>query len=262
MENGTNISKSLENIPYKHFEYLEGYDHNATLKELKKGSWKKNLKNYQSIVDGYWIRFKILNNFNTNEIGLFHNWNTEKKVFTDFNGLEKMYSYWNFETDAWVDDGRVLDKYKILLPKNEVTIVYNYFRNNPLDRYMGKTNGLDRIGIGTWETVRFQQYLNILSNIATISIVFSFALYYLFMFIVSKGPYIWLSLSLFQLSILSTTNFRRDSDALCRKGISTKTLSAAESRLCQSGMAVSSIAACKASASASFLFSSSTGKFR
>ena len=117
-----------------------------------------------------------------------------------------MYSYWNFETDAWIDDGRVLDKYKILLPKNEVTIVYNYFRNNPLDRYMGKTNGLDRIGIGTWETVRFQQYLSILSNIATISIVFSFALYYLFMFIVSKGPYIWLSLSLFQLSILSTTN--------------------------------------------------------
>ena len=199
-------SKSLENIPYKHFEYLEGYDHNTTFKELKKGSWKKNLKNYQSIVDGYWIRFKILNNFNTNEIGLFHNWNTEKKVFTDFNGLEKMYSYWNFETDAWIDDGRVLDKYKILLPKNEVTIVYNYFRNNPLDRYMGKTNGLDRIGIGTWETVRFQQYLSILSNIATISIVFSFALYYLFMFIVSKGPYIWLSLSLFQLSILSTTN--------------------------------------------------------
>ena len=136
-------SKSLENIPYKHFEYLEGYDHNTTLKELKKGSWKKNLKNYQSIVDGYWVRFKILNNFNTNEIGLFHNWNTEKKVFTDFNGLEKMYSYWNFETDAWIDDGRVLDKYKILLPKNEVTIVYNYFRNNPLDRYMGKTNGLD-----------------------------------------------------------------------------------------------------------------------
>ena len=26
--------KSLENIPYKHFEYLEGYDHNVTLKEL------------------------------------------------------------------------------------------------------------------------------------------------------------------------------------------------------------------------------------
>ena len=72
-------SKSLENIPYKHFEYLEGYDHNTTLKELKKGSWKKKLKNYQSIVDGYWVRFKILNNFNTNEIGLFHNWNTEKK---------------------------------------------------------------------------------------------------------------------------------------------------------------------------------------
>ena len=108
-----------------------------------------------------------------------------------------MYSYWNFETDRWIDEGRVLDKYKILLPKNEVTIVYNYFRNNPLDRYMGKTNGLDRIGIGTWETVRFQQYLSILSNIATISIVFSFALYYLFMFIVSKGSYIWLSLSLF-----------------------------------------------------------------
>ena len=83
-------SKSLENIPYKHLEYLEGYDHNTTLKELKKGSWKKILKNYQSIVDGYWVRFKILNKFNTNEIGLFHNWNTEKKVFTDFNGLEKM----------------------------------------------------------------------------------------------------------------------------------------------------------------------------
>ena len=114
-----------------------------------------------------------------------------------------MYSYWNFETDGWIDEGRVLDKYKILLPKNEVTIVYNYFRNNPLDRYMGKTNGLDRIGIKLGKL--FQQYLSILSNITTISIVFSFALYYLFMFMF-KGPYIWLSLSLFQLSILSTTN--------------------------------------------------------
>ena len=102
--------KSLENIPYKHFEYLEGYDHNVTLKELKEGSWKKKLKNYQSIVDGYWVRFKILNKFNTNEIGLFHNWNTEKKVFTDFNGLEKMYSYWNFETDRWIDEGRAKNK--------------------------------------------------------------------------------------------------------------------------------------------------------
>ena len=37
-------SKSLENIPYKHFEYLEGYDHNTTINELKKGSWRKKLK--------------------------------------------------------------------------------------------------------------------------------------------------------------------------------------------------------------------------
>ena len=44
-------SKSLENIPYKHFEYLEGYNHNTTLKELKKGSWKKNLKKMDRFKD-------------------------------------------------------------------------------------------------------------------------------------------------------------------------------------------------------------------
>ena len=43
-------SKSLENIPYKHFEYLEGYDHNTSLKELKKGSWVQGFKSFTSYI--------------------------------------------------------------------------------------------------------------------------------------------------------------------------------------------------------------------
>ena len=41
----------------------------------------KKIKNVQSMVDGYWLRFSTVNNLTTNTIGLSHNYNKEKKLF-------------------------------------------------------------------------------------------------------------------------------------------------------------------------------------
>ena len=88
---------------------------------------------------------------------------------------------------------------------NEVTEVYSFFRKKPFDRYMGR-DSLHRMTISSWENIQIYQFVKIASNIATFAIAFTFAIYYLFIFIVSKGNYLWLSLSLFQISFLSITN--------------------------------------------------------
>ncbi len=88
------------------------------------------------------------------------------------------------------------------MPVGEVTTVYNYFRNKPFDRYMSKVNGLDRMTIGPWRDIQSLQLLGLAANIAVIAIALSFGLYYLFMFAVSRGAYLWLSASLFQIAFV------------------------------------------------------------
>ena len=70
---------------------------------------------------------------------------------------------------------------------------------------MGR-DSLHRMTVSTWENIRTHQFVKIAANIATFAIAITFAIYYLFIFIVSKGNYLWLSLSLFQISFLSITN--------------------------------------------------------
>ena len=70
---------------------------------------------------------------------------------------------------------------------------------------MGR-DSLHRMTVSTWENIRTHQFAKIAANIGTFAIAITFAIYYLFIFIVSKGNYLWLSLSLFQISFLSVTN--------------------------------------------------------
>ena len=73
-------SESLERIPVKHLNFLEGFDHDVPLETLENAEWTETLIRAQSMVEGYWVRFVVQNNLATSSIGLSHNFNFEKKV--------------------------------------------------------------------------------------------------------------------------------------------------------------------------------------
>ena len=197
--------KTFDTIPKKYLEFSEGIDENASFKTLSESEWKRTLDDDQSFINGYWVRFSILNNTKQDSIGINYSYNNEKKVFIHNSNEIIQYPYWREKFDNWIDDKRIRTSYKLLIKSNETAQVYSFFRKKPFDRYMGKES-LHRMTVSTWENIRTHQFVKIAANISIFAIAITFAIYYLFIFIVSKGNYLWLSLSLFQISFLSITN--------------------------------------------------------
>ena len=188
----------LETIPPKNLNFLEGLDHDVPFEVLENAEWTENLFNAQSMVDGYWVKFVVKNNSESNVIGINHNWNMEKKLYVKNSLGLKEYPYWKHRKNVFVGQEHIGAQYRILMPQNENTIIYDFFRSRPFDRYMAKVNGLDRMTIGLWEDVRFRELVRFSSNIGFIAVALSFGVYYFFIYLVSKGDYLWLSLSLLQ----------------------------------------------------------------
>ena len=74
-------SAMIETIFPKHLSFLEGADHKTPFEVLENAEWTEKLINVQSMVNGYWVKFIVKNNSDSNVIGLNHNWNMEKKLF-------------------------------------------------------------------------------------------------------------------------------------------------------------------------------------
>ena len=47
-------SESLERIPPKHLNFLEGFDHDVPLETLENAEWTETLISAQSMVEGYY----------------------------------------------------------------------------------------------------------------------------------------------------------------------------------------------------------------
>ena len=196
----------LSTIAPEHLEFLEGVDHTIPVDRLLEATWTSRLVNNQSLVDGYWVRFRVRNTLQMDEIGIEHNFNTEKKIYAEHSGGVDEYNYWRQGRDPWMGNGRILSHHLVVMPAGEITTIYNYFRNKPFDRFMSKVNGLDRMTIGPWQDIRNLQLLGLASNIAVFAIALSFGLYYMAMFTVSRGNYFWLSASLFQIALVAATS--------------------------------------------------------
>ncbi len=192
----------LSTIPSSNLEFLEGYNETIPLSELRNNLWTASIQDPQSFINGYWVRYRINNQLNSTEIGMNHNWNKEKKIFISNSLGDKEFNYWKLGTHNWIGDGRIFSQHRIILPLNEVTTVYNFFRSKPFDRFMGTQNGLDRITVGLWKNIQLREFFRLVSNFAFLAISLSFAIYYFFIYIVSSGNYLWLSLSLFQASAI------------------------------------------------------------
>ena len=61
---------TFDTIPKKYLEFAEGFDENVSFKTLSDLEWKKTLDDDQSFVNGYWVRFSILNNTKKDSIGI------------------------------------------------------------------------------------------------------------------------------------------------------------------------------------------------
>ncbi len=192
----------LETIPANNLTFLEGLDYKIPFEVLENATWTKKLLNAQSIVDGYWVKFIVRNNLESNVIGLNHNWNMEKKLYVKNSLGVKEFPYWKHREHNFVGQEHIGAQYRILMPKNENTIIYNFFRSKPFDRYYAMVNGLDRMTIGLWKDIRLRELVRFSSNIGFIAVAISFGLYYFFIYLVSKGNYLWLFLSLIQASAL------------------------------------------------------------
>ncbi len=195
-------SVMIETIFPKHLSFLEGADHKTPFEVLENAEWTENLINVQSMVNGYWVKFIVKNNSDSNVIGLNHNWNMEKKLFIKNSLGLKEYPYWKYRENSFLGQDHIGAQYRILMPQNENTVIYDFFRSKPFDRYYSKVNGLDRMTIGLWENIRLREMVRFSSNIGFISVALSFGIYYFFIYLVSKGNYIWLSLSLLQAAAL------------------------------------------------------------
>ena len=192
----------IETIPPIHLSFLEGSDHDIHFEALENAEWTEKLINVQSIVNGYWVKFIVKNNSDSNVIGLNHNWNMEKKLFVKNSLGLKEYPYWKFRENSFLGQDHIGAQYRILMPQNENTVIYDFFRSKPFDRYYSKVNGLDRMTIGLWENIRLREMVRFSSNMGFISVALAFGIYYFFIYLVSKGNYLWLSLSLLQATAL------------------------------------------------------------
>ena len=195
-------SAMIETILPKHLSFLEGSDHDIHFEALENAEWTEKLINVQSIVNGYWVKFIVKNNSDSNVIGLNHNWNMEKKLFVKNSLGLKEYPYWKFRENSFLGQDHIGAQYRILMPQNENTVIYDFFRSKPFDRYYSKVNGLDRMTIGLWENIRLREIVRFSSNMGFISVALAFGIYYFFIYLVSKGNYLWLSLSLLQATAL------------------------------------------------------------
>ena len=195
-------SAMIETIPPKHLSFLEGLDHDIPFGALENAEWTEKLINVQSMVNGYWVKFVVKNNSDSNLIGINHNWNMEKKIFVKNSLGLKEYAYWKYRENIFLGQDHIGAQYRVLMPQNENTVIYDFFRSKPFDRYYAMVNGLDRMTIGLWENIRLRELVRFSSNIGFISVALSFGIYYFFIYLVSKGNYLWLSLSLLQAAAL------------------------------------------------------------
>ncbi|MEC7888087.1 MAG: adenylate/guanylate cyclase domain-containing protein, partial [SAR324 cluster bacterium] len=152
----------------------------------------------------YWVRFEVQNNLTTNIIGLNHSFNREKKLYVKNSLGVTEYPYWKRGEHKYLGEGRIGAQYRIVLPQNKETIIYDFFRSKPFDRTRKYevASGLSRMMLGLWGEIQAKENLRVLGSVAFLTPVLLFGFYYFFMYLVSGGNYLWISLILFQASVI------------------------------------------------------------
>ena len=78
------------------------------------------------------MRFRVANTLASEDIGIEHNFNTEKKIFAVHSRSVDEYPYWKQREGDWIDEGPDSWSYRVLIPAGEITTVYDYTATSPL----------------------------------------------------------------------------------------------------------------------------------
>ena len=146
------MSEESKSVPREYYSFLEGVSHQLTYQDLSEAKWSSKMETPQSFYDGYWVRLKVKNKTNKENLGLIHRWNFEKRII--YKNTNKIYSFplvrsmYNNYTHRSED--RIWYNYKIIMPKDELIEIYSYFRSQPLDRNQIFEGVLDWMAIGLW----------------------------------------------------------------------------------------------------------------
>ena len=104
------------------------------------------------MVDGYWVRFAVKNNLQTDKIGLSHNFNYENKIFIkNLLGFDE-FICWKLGFNKYRGKDHIGGAYQLKIPTNKLTFVYDFLWNNSADRFNSKDN-YHRVMIGTCESL-------------------------------------------------------------------------------------------------------------
>ena len=125
-------------------------------------------------------------------MGIHHNFNFEKKLIYKNSNEIKVYDFLDSENEnyKYKERNRIWYDYKIIMPIGEITEVYSFFRSQPLDRMNARQGGIDRITIGTWEQIEFNENFRTLRYIINISVFSFFGIYFFMFYSVSRDKII------------------------------------------------------------------------
>ena len=184
-------------IPTEHFEYLEGLDNDAQLSALQEGDWNKKIQDIHSYYNGFWVRLSVQNNSNEVDLGVRH-WTTfEKKLYAvNSKGIQE-YDYIKFNDDSYnfIGIDRIQFRYRIVMPINEITTIYSFYRFKPLHRTLSTRHVT--FSIDSWENLQSQAFFQIMRNIFFYAILIYLFLNSISSFIVTRDSnYLWLTILL------------------------------------------------------------------
>ena len=96
-------------------------------------------------------------------------------------GVEE-YDYWKVGLNKQLTDDRIGTNHRVKAPKGEITVIYDFFRNYPVDRWNSKDN-FHRMMIGSWNELRNKELKAFIGRIIFIAPAFVFGIYFLFVFL-------------------------------------------------------------------------------
>ena len=160
-------------IPFNKMEFLEGKEAEVDYETLKKENWKKDIEDIHSYYNGLWIKIKIKNNSNLNELGVSHWANFEKRlIIKNKNGLKEL-ELLSFGDGKYkyFDQNRIWFDYKVSMPKGEITEIYSFYRTKPLHRTLSGQQRHLLISIKPWEDLLYQGFFRVIRVVVTLAVL-------------------------------------------------------------------------------------------
>ena len=192
-------------IPTEFYLYYEGDIKDSRILEVDNSSWNSELKNHQSYINGFWIKYRIKNESDFNVFGLDHLNHQQKKVIIEYESTKEIKEEYIDISKGFLDaivSNHFYDNIKVEIPKNEVITVYSYNQSVPFSRWHGLANPYERTSVGEWKSLVKEQIKKVNVHFIFTVFVSSLFLYLLVHLLIDFSlTYLWMVLLTLSLSL-------------------------------------------------------------